>query len=53
MPNFMGARIPVHSQLNIPTWKSYLTEYWDKQIDDHLQYGFLLDFDHSRRLKST
>ena len=30
MHNFMGARIPVHSQLNIPAWKSYLTEYWDK-----------------------
>ena len=29
-PNFMGARIPVASQLNINAWKSYLVGYWDK-----------------------
>ena len=53
MPNFMGARIPVNGQFNIPAWKSYLNEYWDKQIVDLLQYGFPLDFDHSRCLYST
>ena len=37
MPNFMGARIPVDGQFNIPTWKSYLAWYWDKQIVDLLQ----------------
>ena len=48
MPNFMGARIPVSGQFNITAWKSYLTEYWDKQIVDLLQYSFPLDFDRSR-----
>ena len=45
IPNFMGARIPVPSQLNINAWKSYLTGYWDNQIVDLLQYGFPLNFD--------
>ena len=36
MPNFMGARIPVTGQFNIPAWKSYLAGYWDKQIVDLL-----------------
>ena len=53
MPNFMGARIPVNGQFNIPAWKSYLNRYWDKQIVDLLQYGFPLDFDRSRCLSST
>ena len=53
MPNFMGARIPVNAQFNIPAWKSHLSEYWDKQIVDLLQYGFPLDFDRSRSLNAT
>ena len=53
VPNFMGARIPVASQLNINTWKSYLTGYWDNQIVDLLQYGFPLDFDRSPLLQGT
>ena len=53
MPNFMAARIPVNAQFNIPAWKSYLSEYWDKQIVDLLQYGFPLDFDHSKPLNGT
>ena len=52
-PNFMGARIPVSSQLNINAWKSHLVRYWDNQIVDLLQYGFPLDFDRSRQLQST
>ena len=53
MPNFMGVRIPVDSQLNINAWRLYLAQYWDKQIVDLLQYGFPLDFDRSRLLQST
>ena len=51
MPNFMRARIPIQSQLNITAWKFYLNEYWDKQIVDLLQYGFPLDFDRSQICK--
>ena len=52
-PNFMGARIPVASRFNIHAWKSYLDQYWDKQIVDLLQFGFPLDFDRSKVLEST
>ena len=53
IPNFMGARIPVASQLKINAWKSYLTGYWDNQIVDLLQYGFPLDFDRLGLLQGT
>ena len=52
-PNFMGTRIAVDTQFNIPAWKRHLSEYWDKQIVDLLQYGFPLDFDRSKSLNAT
>ena len=52
-PNFMGARIPLASQLNINAWKFYLAQYWDNQIVALLQYGFPLDFDRSGLLQSA
>ena len=42
-PNFLAARIPVRSQLNIDKWRAYLAQYWDEQLVDLLQYGFPLD----------
>lgn len=39
LPNFMGARIPVQSGLNIKTWKKYLNQYHDKNICEFLQFG--------------
>ena len=53
MPNFMKARIPVQSQLNIASWYKYLGDYWDQQLVDLLHYGFPLDFDRSQSLQST
>ena len=53
LPNFLQRRIPVQSQLNITRWKHYLSNYWDQQLVDLLQYGFPLDFDRSRQLQST
>ena len=53
LPNYLGCRIPVHSQLNIGNWKCYLVHYWDQQIKDLLQYGFLLDFDRNCPLVAT
>ena len=40
----MEARLPVPSQLNVETWKSLLTDYWDQQLLQLLEYGFPLDF---------
>ena len=43
-PNFLQARLPVTSQLNVDTWKTLLKDYCDKQLLQLLQFGFPLDF---------
>ena len=49
-PNFLGARIPVSSQLNIQSWKILLADYWDQQLLQFLQYGFPLGFNRECKL---
>ena len=44
LPNYLGARIPVESQLNIQAWESLLEGYWDKQLLECLKFGFPLGF---------
>ena len=44
LPNYLGARIPVRSQLNISHWESTLSEYWDKQLLECIRFGFPLGF---------
>ena len=51
-PNFLGARIPVKSQLNIDQWQTYLVDYWDKQLLEFLQFGFPLGFNRQCPLKN-
>ena len=53
LPNFMGLRIPVQSQLKISSWKKYLRQYWDHQLLDLIEYGFPLDFNRTVQLTST
>ena len=43
-PNFMLARIPVRSQLNVEAWCEHLGEYWDQQLLQLIRFGFPLDF---------
>ena len=31
VPNFLGQRIPVKSDLNIPSWREHLCDYFDQQ----------------------
>ena len=52
-PNFLGCRIPVQSNLNIASWRSHLSEYWDAQLLDLLEFGFPLDFQRDSILIST
>ena len=52
-PDFLGARIPVVSTLNIDKWKLYLKDYWDKHIVDLLEFGFPFNFDRSTVLCSS
>ena len=42
--NYTSARIPVKSQLNVSVWKEDLSNYWDQQLLQLLQFGFPLDF---------
>ena len=51
LPNFMSARIPVESQLNIDKWKEALVDYWDQQLIQLLEYGFPLDFNRTCKLR--
>ena len=52
-PNFLGARVPVVSNLNMNSWKFHLRDYWDTQLLDLLEFGFPLDFDTTTDLIST
>ena len=52
-PNFLAARIPVYSHLNIDKWRAYLAQYWDVQLLDLLQYGFPLDASRENEFIST
>ena len=49
-PNFMPARFPVDSQLNVEAWKKYLDGYWDRQLIHPIQFGFPLDYNRSCEL---
>ena len=51
LPKFMGARIPVKSQLNVEKWKEALVGYWDQQLLQLIEYGFPLDFNRACKLR--
>ena len=52
VPNFLGARSPVSSQLNVEAWQNMLGDYWDTQLLELLRFGFPLDFNRSCKLES-
>ena len=41
LPNFLGLRIPVATRLKVDTWRYYLSDYFDQQLSDLIQFGFL------------
>ena len=51
--NFLGARIPIKSQLKQCKWCYHLNQYWDKQLPDLIQFEFPLDFDRGHLLCLT
>ena len=53
LPNFLGLRIPVATRLKVDTWRYYLSDYFDHQLSDLIQFGFPLDFDRDRVLGLT
>lgn len=47
LPNFMQAKIPVQSHLNIYQWELALQCYHDKQVCDYLKFGWPVGYLHS------
>ena len=50
VPNFLGLRIPIESQLNVPEWKTMFENYWDQQLIHLIEFGFPLDFNRNSKL---
>ena len=44
LPNYMEARIPIPSGLNIPAWRELLAGYHDNTIVDYLEFGWPADY---------
>ncbi len=40
VPNYMGCRIPLCTKLNIPFLIDSLSDYYDKEIVDFMEFGF-------------
>ena len=38
LPNYLGCRIPVTSNLKCNIWSQYLKQYWDRQLIDLLKF---------------
>ena len=49
--NFLGLKIPLHSQLNVDQWEKQLEGYWDNQLLDLIKYGFPMDFNRQSPLR--
>lgn len=43
-PNYLGAKIPMTSDLNIPEWESRLTLYHDNELCSFLKFGWPLGY---------
>lgn len=44
LPNFIGARIPIDSGLNIPVWRQKLRAYHDTELCEFLEYGWPIGY---------
>ena len=53
VPNYKLARFPIHSGLNIDTWRHNLEDYHNKKLIENLTYGFPLSLQPDTRLTNT
>ena len=51
LPNYMQARIPIQSQLNVQVWKDLLNDYCDQQLLQLIEFGFPLGFNRNCPLR--
>ena len=52
-PNYMAARIPVKSGLNLEAWEDCLRDYPDKRLFQYLKFGFPLSLKDPEELSNT
>ena len=38
LPNFLGLRIPVRTNLNVNSWRHHLVDYFDQQLPDLIEF---------------
>ena len=50
IPNYLGLRIPVASDINVDLWEQLLQGYWDTQLPQFLRYGLPLCIDENHSL---
>ena len=43
-PNYLVARVPVHSALHISKWRALLQDYMDSVVCDFLEFGWPVGF---------
>ena len=53
LPNFRGTRLAVPTSLNIPLWRSLLSEYTDVGVCDFLEFGWPIGYDYRGALPSS
>ena len=51
-PNYRGLQIPLVSKLNFEKFASYLENYWDWMLPLYVKFGFPLDIDENKVIKS-
>ena len=52
-PNYVAARIPLKSNLNLHAWEYHLKAYPDKRLLQYLKFGFPLSLENSDELCNT
>ena len=50
--NFLGARLPVPSSLNLPLWRSKLRDYDDYAVCDFLEFGWPVGLNYASSLST-
>ena len=50
VPNYISARIPIKSDLNLDAWEHHLRDYPDKRLLQYLKFGFPLSLAKSEEL---
>ena len=53
LSNFLGARIPITTQLDVSVWEELLESYWDKQLLQFITFGFPIGFNRDCALRHT